>query len=428
LGVGAAAAGAIFGVRRSWGQSPNETLRVASVGVGNMGWGDLTSVAADPKVRIVGLCDVDSNSLGKAAEAFPQAKTFRDFRRMFDELHGEIDAVTVSTPDHMHGSVALAAMSLDKHVYVQKPLAHNLAELRLMCKTAADKGVVTQMGTQIHGAEAYRTAARALQQGVIGKVSEVHLHVDRNWSGPMKRPAGVKPPANLDWDLWLGVAPERPYAPEVYHPMAWRGWRDFGTGSLGDMGCHLFDPIFTGLGLAAPIEVVSHGPQHGAETFAENEEVVYTFAGTPLTADRVTFRWTDGRAQRAVEKAQLPAGMALPGGGSFVVGEKGVMLLPHWAMPTFYSKGEPLEVNVEPAGSVDHYQEWTHACRGEGQASTPFSYSGPVTEAVLVGTLAGHFPNQPLKWNSADLAFDDPAATELVHRRYRQGWEIPQLS
>lgn len=426
--VGAIAAGSMLGVRRTWGQSPSDVLRVASVGVGGQGWADLNAVAADPRVRIVALCDVDSNALNNAAKAFGLAKTFRDYRRMFDALDQEIDAVIVSTPDHMHGAVALAAMSLGKHVYVQKPLAHNLAELRRMGDLAAEQGVVTQMGTQIHGDQAYRTAARALRDGVIGKVREAHLHVGRNWSGPDVRPASAPPPANLDWDLWLGVAADRPYAPEVYHPQTWRGWRDFGTGSLGDMGCHLFDPIFTGLGLAAPVKVVSHGPQHGGETFANNGDVTFTFAGTPLTAEEVTCRWTDGDARRAVEKAQLPPGKELPGGGSFIVGERGVMVLPHWAMPTFFHDGQPMEVDVQPQGAVDHYQEWTRACRGDGKTSTPFSYAGPVTESVLLGTIAGNFPDRPLRWNSAELKFDHAAATELVHRSYRQGWHIPQLT
>jgi predicted dehydrogenase len=299
-----------------------------------------------------------------------------------------------------------------------------------MQEIAAKKRVVTQMGTQIHSHESYRTAAHMLQQGAIGKVKEAHLWVGSVWSGPKNGPPskGDEVPAYLDWNLWLGVAPERPYVNDLYHPRNWRGWRDFGTGTLGDMGCHLFDPLFTGLGLKAPIEVVSHGAKHRAETFAPDCDVTLTFAGTPGTADRVTFRWTNGAIKPGVAREQFPEGIDLPGSGSFVVGENGVMLLPHWSLPTFYRDGKQLDIPVESVGSVDHYHEWANACRGDGVTSTPFSYACPVTEAVLVGTIAGNFPDQPLKWNSADMTFDNDEANNLVKRTYREGWEIPAIT
>lgn len=415
--------------RTVWGQAPSDELRVASVAVGGMGWADVTSVAAAPHVRIVALCDVDAANLGRAHERFSEARTFRDYRKMLDEMGNEIDAVTVSTPDHMHGAIALAAMELGKHVYVQKPLAHNLAELRRMRDVAAKKKLVTQMGTQIHSHEAYRTAAHLLREGAIGKVKEAHLWVGRVWSGPKEgRPNRVdEAPANLDWNLWLGVAPARPYVKKLYHPENWRGWRDFGTGTLGDMGCHLFDPLFTGLELAAPIEVVSRGPKHREETYSPDCDFNFTFAGTPYTSEQVTFRWTNGAIERELAKGQFPKNIKLPSSGSFVVGEKGVMLLPHWSLPTFYRDGEKIDIHVASLGNRDHYREWTDACRGEGTTSTPFSYACPVTEAVLVGALSGNFRNQPLKWNSADLRFDYELANDLIHRSYREGWQIPGI-
>jgi predicted dehydrogenase len=269
-----------------------------------------------------------------------------------------------------------------------------------------------------------------LQQGAIGKVKEAHLWVGRVWSGPKEgRPKrGDEAPVNLDWNLWLGVAPERPYAKGLYHPQEWRGWRDFGTGTLGDMGCHLFDPLFTGLQLKAPIEVISRGPNHRLETYSPDCDITLTFDGTSHTADQVTFRWTNGAIKPDFAKGQFPEGIDLPGSGSFVVGEKGVMLLPHWSLPTFYRDGKQLDIPVESVGSVDHYHEWANACRGDGVTSTPFSYACPVTEAVLVGTVAGNFRDQPLKWNSADLSFDHQPANELVTRTYREGWEIPSLA
>lgn len=391
-----------------------------------MGGSDLRSVASGKNVRIVALCDVDAGNLGAAATLHEEARTFRDFRRMFDAMAKDIDAVVVSTPDHMHGSIALAAMRLGKHVYCQKPIAHNLHECRLMAEVAKAQRLVTQMGTQIHAHEAYRTAVATLQAGVIGKVQQAHLWVGKSWAGPAGgRPDRTDPvPESLDWDLWLGVAPERPFVSGVYHPANWRGWIDFGSGTLGDMGCHIFDPVFTALGLGAPRKVVSHGPQHHVETFAGDEDVRYTFAGTERTADVLEMRWTDGAARPDAAAAQLPANVKLPGSGSFLVGEKGVMVLPHWAMPSFYRDGKILEVEVQTRTAGDHYHEWTDACRGEGTTSTPFAYAGPLTEAVLVGTLAGRFPGHELEWDSQRLAFDSAEATALVKRSYRDGWEI----
>ena len=428
-GAGALAAGAALSRRRATAFTPSDELRIASIGVGGIGAFDLASISTAPKVRIAALCDVNAENLAAAGKLHHGAKTFIDYRRLLDELHGEIDAVSVSTPDHMHGAISMAAMSLGKHVYVQKPLAHNLTELRRMGQMAAEKKVVTQMGTQCHGFSEYRTAMHMLRSGAIGKVSEIHAWIERVWAGPPEgRPQQTFPtPPTLDWNLWLGVATERPFAPEIYTPMTWRGWRDFGTGTLGDMGCHLFDPIFTGLELQAPIEIVSHGEAHHPETFAANSDVAYTFAGTPHTADKVSLRWTDGKTPHEVAKAQLPEGVMLPGGGSFTVGDKGVMVLPHVGPPTFYSSGKPMELNVEPIPAVDHYHEWVAACRGEALTSAPFDYGCVVTEAVLTGVVAGAFRDQPLKWDSAKLAFDHPAANELVHRTYREGWQIAGL-
>jgi len=428
LGAGGLAAAPLLRVRPASAQSLGEKLRVAAVGVGNQGWDDLHAVASAPGARIVALCDVDANFLDRAAMEFKDARRYRDYRKMLDEAGGEIDAVIVSTPDHMHGAISLAAMSLGKHVYVQKPLAHNLAELRRMVKVAEEQGVVTQMGTQIHGHESYRTAAKLLREGVIGKVREAHSWVPGNLPLPAtKRPEqGTKVPPTLDWDLWQGVAPERPYVKGL-HPFKWRMWRDYGCGNMGDMGCHLFDPLFGGLELQPPIAVQSAGPANPRDTFSRDTDVTLTFDGTPHTADRFTIRWTNGSIKPNATLAQLPEEAAgqkvtLPAAGSFVAGGNGVMVLPHWAMPVFYRDGAVMDVAVEPAGSVNHYHEWVAACRGEGATSTPFSYGGMVTEAVLVGTIAGNFPQQPLQWNSAELKFDDRAATALVRREYRDGW------
>ena len=374
--------------------SPAETLNVACVGVGGMGGADLAQISRGKGVRIVALCDVDANNLGRAAKGHVGARTFADYRKLFDEMGKEIDAVVVSTPDHMHGSVALAAMALGKHVYCQKPIAHNLHECRQMTTLAAEKKVVTQMGTQVHGHAVYRTAVATLQSGVIGKLSEAHLWVSKSWAGPPGgRPSKADDvPAHLDWDLWLGVAPERPYVKGLYHPGNWRGWKDFGSGTLGDMGCHVFDPVFSALELSAPRTVVSRGTQHYEEAFAPDSDVRYWFPGTRHTTETLAFRWTDGRKVLPdAARAQLPPEEKLPGAGSFLIGETGVMVLPHIGPARLYREGKKLEPELVKREGRNHWHEWTDACRGEGQTSTPFSYAGPLTEAVLVGTVAGRF-------------------------------------
>ena len=411
---------------RAFGGRPNETLNVACIGVGGMGASDLASIASGDNVRIVALCDVDARNLAGAAKRHPGAQTFSDYRVLLEQHAAGIDAVVVSTPDHMHGPIAISAMQRGKHVYVQKPIAHNLDECRVMTKLAADKKLVTQMGTQIHAHTAYRTSVAVLRAGTIGRVREAHLWVGKSWAGPADgRPDNADEiPAHLDWDAWLGVAPARPYVEGRYHPANWRGWKDFGCGTLGDMGCHIFDPVFTALGIGAPNEVVSRGPQHYEETFAPDSDIQYRFPGTDHTTKSFTMRWTDGQKSRpASEKAQLPDGVNLPGAGSFLVGEKGVMVIPHWGMPRLYRNGAAFETSLEPVPSVHHYHEWTDACRGEGKTSTPFSYSGPLTEAVLVGTVAGRFKDEVLKWNSDQLTFEDHVgANALVRRSYRPGW------
>jgi predicted dehydrogenase len=423
-GAAAAITAPILRVRPASAAELGQQLRLASVGVGNKGWDDLKSVSSAAKVKVVALCDVDSDFLAKAQAEFPDAKPFRDYRRMFDELGSQIDAVTISTPDHMHGAISLAAMDLGKHIYVQKPLAQNLAELRQMVKAAEKSKVVTQMGTQIHAHEAYRTGSKLLRDEAIGKVREIYSWITYHLPLPAtERPKrSDKVPATLDWTLWQGVAPEQPYIDGFFHPFAWRMWRDYGTGAVGDMACHLLDPLFTGLNMRPPSSVISTGPATKPETYSPAAAVTFTFPATPHTAGDVKLHWSNTPPKLSSDVSQLPQDVSLPGGGSLIIGERGVMLLPHVGMPSLYSQGEPMDAPIKSEGSVDHYHEWADACRGEGQASTPFSYAGPVTESALVGVVAGSFPQQTLKWNSAELKFDNETATALVHRQYRNDW------
>ena len=421
---------ALLGPTILHGAAPNETLNLAAVGIGGKGAGDLSSSAAGKNVRVVAVCDVDSVKLGGATKRYGTATGFKDYRVMLDKMGKDIDALLISTPDHMHGPIALAAMQLGIHVHVQKPLAHNIAELRAMQLMAANNPkLVTQMGTQIHSHAAYRTAAATVRAGAIGKVSEAHLWVSKSWAGPPeRRPDRSDPvPDHLDWDLYLGVAPHRPYVKGLYHPNNWRRWKDFGSGTLGDMGCHIFDPVFSCIDLGMPTSVVSNGPQHFEETFAPDTDVRYTFGPTPFTTNQVTFRWTDG-SRGSRPDASRAKGAPLPRAGMFLVGEKAVMVVPHIGMPQFYKDGQKIEVPVQQRGHNNHYTEFTDACRGEGKTSTPFSYSARVTEAVLVGVIAGDFKGRELTWDSEKLQFDHAPATAIVKRQYREGWEPKGLA
>jgi predicted dehydrogenase len=423
-----AASAPILRVRPTSAAALGDHLRIAGIGVGNKGWDDLNEIASASKVKFVALCDVDSNFLSKARETFKDAKPYRDYRKLLDEMGNEVDALTVSTPDHMHAAISLAAMSLGKHVYVQKPLAHNLSEMRQMMKVADESKVVTQMGTQIHSHEAYRTAVELVRNDAIGKVAEVYSWITFHLPLPtVDLPKKSDPvPANLDWKLWQGVAPERGYHEGYFHPFNWRMWRDYGCGALGDMACHLLDPLFTAMELRPPLSVVSTGPKTNAESFSPDAAVTWTFPATSRTTGDLKVHWFNNPPKLGPEITQMPSPDKpegkLPGAGSVIIGERGVMLLPHVGMPSLYSKGKPMDLPIKSAGPRNHYHEWADACRGEGKTSTPFSYGGMVTESVLVGVVAGSFPKRPLQWNSAALKFDNPEATALVHRQYREGW------
>lgn len=412
--------------RRLFGQSPNSTLRVAAVGVAGKGQSNVAQVAGAEGVKIVALCDVDHRHLARASKTYSEASLHVDWRRMLDERAREFDAVIVSTPDHLHAPVAIAAMERGLHVYCEKPIAHDIGQCRKMAVLAEKQKLVTQMGTQIHSLEAYRSAVATVRSGAIGKVKEAHLWVSKSWAGPAEgRPkTSSRVPAHLEWDLWLGPAPVRPYADGHYHPARWRGWRDFGCGTLGDMGCHIFDPVFSALGLGGPTSARSLGPSHHAESFAGDGDVHYVFPGTQWTTDTLKMRWTDGSgpARPDASKAQLPAGRQLPGAGSFLVGEKGVMLIPHWAIPTLWSKGEPLGTEVTRLPSKNHYHEWAAACRGNDTASTPFSYSAPLTEAVLMGVVAGCVKGGEVSLDASRERFVQPDAQALFTTTPRKGW------
>ncbi|MCE9565595.1 MAG: Gfo/Idh/MocA family oxidoreductase [Planctomycetes bacterium] len=416
----------------SWSRvlGANENLRLASVGTGGKGWDDLVHISASPKVSVVALCDIDESEpfLGRAATKFKSAKTFTDWRKLLDQPK-EFDAISVSTPDHMHAPVALPAMALGKHVFCQKPLTHTVFEARQMRLAAKKYGVVTQMGNQIQSHEAYRTAVKLVRDGTIGKVKEVHSWQagKMGWLLADDRPKDADPvPEKVHWDNWLGVAPERPYKAKLYHSFNWRGWQDFSNGQLGDFGCHILDPVFMALSLTSPTSIRAEGSVPNREVWYKASVVSYEFPGTDFTANKtLKLTWYDGEGKTpAPEKLGLAANVKLPGSGSLLIGEKGSLLIPHVAMPKLLPEETFKGTKIETVAAVDHYIGWADACRGEGKTTSNFDYASGLTEAVLLGTVAIRVPGETLKWDAAALKVtNSPTADALLKKPYRKGWE-----
>jgi predicted dehydrogenase len=430
-------AGATLLTAANWSRvhGAGEKLRVASVGVGGKGWDDLTHVAASPEVQVVALCDTDESDkfLGRAATKFPSAKRYTDWRKLLDAA-SDFDAIIVSTPDHSHAPIALPAMQLGKHVFCQKPLTHSVFEARQMQLAAKKYGVVTQMGNQIQSHEAYRTAVKLVHDGVIGKVKEVHSWQAGavRWRLADDRPKDSDPvPEKLHWDTWLGVAPERPFKEKLYHDFNWRAWQDFSNGQLGDFGCHILDPVFLALGLTAPTTVRAEAPPLNREVWTKWCVVRYEFPGTERTeGKKLPLTWYDGEGKYPPrDKLGLPEDVKLPGSGSVLIGDKGTLLIPHVDTPRLLPKERFADYKVEKVPAVDHYVGWADACRGVGKTTSHFGYAGPLTEAVLLGTVAIRVPGETLMWDAAQLKVSNSAAADgLLRKQYRKGWEPKWLA
>lgn len=418
--------------RLSLAKPANSRLQHAAVGVQGQGGYDLNMIFSSEKVDVVALCDIDENNLKKTAETFPNARLYRDWREMLDKEEKNIDSVSVGIPDHMHAPVAMTAIRMGKHVYVEKPLTHEIYEARKLTLAARDKGVATQMGNQIHSHDYYRTAVLWLQEGAIGKVKEWH-----SWSGAVfttedkKRPVGEDPvPPNVDWNLWLGVSPVRPYKEKVYHPFWWRCWRDFGGGAVGDFGCHIFDPVFTALNIGAPLTVTAQTECVSDEVWPAWTEASYVFPGTKLTVGKtIAATWRDGGKQPAVETSpHLPKDFKMPGSGSMVIGEDGTLIIPHVGEPKLYPLEKFDKYPVPELETINHYHQFVEAALGNGGTGSNFDYAGPLTEAVLLANIAGRFPGQTLEWDAKKLKVTNhKEANAYIRRRYRRGWKVRGL-
>lgn len=416
--------------------APSEKVNLAGIGAGGMGGGDVATHAKNG-ANIVALCDVDDNA--GAFRSFPKARRYRDFRELLDREAKNIDAISVGTPDHIHAVASMAAIKAGKHVYCQKPLTHTLHECRELTRAAKAAGVMTQMGNQGHATEGARLTNEWIQAGVIGEVREVHVWSDRAgrlWKQGIDRPNESPPvPSTLDWNLWLGPIRERPYHP-IYAPKGWRGWRDFGTGALGDMGCHIIDHPVWALGLGSPSTVEAtttldgsslDGNRMNFETYPIASIITFDF---PARGGRppVRMTWYEGGLMPPTP-SEMPPGRKLPDNGVLYVGSKGKMHHgSHGGMPELLPGELHEQAKAVPKTmprSPGHYEEWLLACRGGPKPVSNFDYAGPLTEIVLLGVLALRAPGRRLEWDGENLKVKNaPELNEFVHTEYRKGWTL----
>ncbi len=421
---------------------PSERLNIAGIGVGGMGANNLKQCAGE---NIVALCDVDQNYAAKTFQEFPRAKTYRDYREMLDQQK-DIQAVIVATPDHTHAHIALAAIRAGKHVYVQKPLTHSVHEARVLTEAARRQKVATQMGNQGHSNDGTRLVCEWIWGGAIGTVREVDAWTNRPvWPQgvEVERPKDTPPvPAGLDWDRWVGPAPYRPYHP-AYVPGNWRAWWDFGTGSLGDLGCHILDAAFWAMKLKYPSSVEGcistywqdlwKKTEPRNETYPRSTIVRYQFpARGDLPALRLTW-WDGGMMPSRHEGLDADEPLGDSDGGLVFRGDKGVLIcgcygrsprvFPEERMRELHRTPKTLE--RVPGGMDGHEKDWVRACKGGKPASSNFDYSGPLSEMVLMGNLAVRFPNQQLLWDGENMQVKNHKdANAYVRRTYRAGWAL----
>ncbi len=401
-------------VRADDGNSPNEKLNIGIIGPGGRGGDNLNGVSSE---NIVAICDADFRRAEGAFSAYPAAKRYSDFREMLAQEDG-LDAVVVSTPDHIHAHASIYAMRQGLHCYCEKPLTHSVWEARLMAATAREYHLATQMGTQIHAGDNYRRVVEIVQSGAIGPVHTVHVWVGKGWGGG-ERPVDMpEVPEGLNWDAWIGPAPWRPYHP-IYLPANWRRWWDFGNGTLGDMGCHYMDLAFWALDLRHPLSAVAEGPAVHPETAPLGMKVTWEFprdSESPLT-----FTWADGDLITTEFD-----GHQFPGAGVYFVGEEGSMFADYGSyqlFPELKFQGFTPPPQTIP-NSIGHHQEWIRACKTGEPTTCNFDYSGALTETVLLGNVA-YRVGKRIEWDPVELAVTNaPEAAGLIRREYREGWEL----
>jgi predicted dehydrogenase len=419
--------------------SEKETLNHACIGVGGMmGQGDLNNFLSHPRVRIIAICDVDESMLEKASELVPEARRYTDWREMLDKEADNIDSVNVTVPDHNHFIIAWNAIQKGKHVYCQKPMCHDVAEVRELTKAALEQGVITQLGTQYASSDNDRKAVQLIKEGAVGKIR--HAYLCSNRPGAEKyRQAGPRPatgeavPGGLNWDVWIGTAPMREYVADIYHPVQWRSWLDFGTGWSGDIGCHIFNPVWKGLSLKAPLDVKAvvqeswkNSPERRADTWPQANHIVWTFPGNELTeSDKLTVEWFDGDIFPPQEIMDLFPGDPYPPESAMLVGTEGALLYGHGNDTVLLPHNKFSSYRMPKLKPRNHYHNFVDCCLNGNNPESPFSIAGPMTEAILLGTVAARVPDTLLQWDSENMKIpNNPDAEKLLSRTYREGWKV----
>jgi predicted dehydrogenase len=410
----------------------SRTVRHASFGAGGQALSDITAFSKHPAFDLVAVADVDLCRLDRILDRFPKARVYQDWRELLDKEAGGLDSVNVSTPDHMHALQALAAMRLGKHVYVQKPLAATLRETRVLAEYARKARVISQMGIQVSSAEGQRYGEWLVRSGIVGKVREVHTFSNKSWGDDKPLPdAEDQVPPTLDWDQWLGVAERRAFKRNVYHPGHWRRRIGFGTGTLGDMGCHIYSPPYRALALTSPVNVTAHGPSPSPDSWAVKARVHLVYPGTEYTAGSTVDMWWYDGGELPPDQLREQVGARMPEQGSLVVGTDGLLVLPHGGEPFALPESKMAAVQKPSLPPRDHYGEFLDAVlAGPGTScSAGFDYSGPLTESVLIGNVAAYYPGQALEFDGARLAFTNNAAANAhLSREYRKGWRPKGVS
>jgi Oxidoreductase family, NAD-binding Rossmann fold/Oxidoreductase family, C-terminal alpha/beta domain len=424
--VGAAAAATPFLTIPVRAAGP--TVRHASIGASGQAYSDLMSFAKHPAFELVAVADVDLCRIERLQQEFPKVRVYQDWREMLKREHKQIDSVSISVPDHMHCLMAIEAMKRGKPVYVQKPLANNLKEVRLLTEYARKKRLISQMGIQVSSSRSQRYGEALVRSGIVGKIREVHTFSNKNWGDDKPLPDAVDPvPAPFSWDEWLGVSTTRPFKHGVYHPGEWRRRIGFGTGTLGDMGCHIYSPPYRALALTSPLSVTAYGPAPMADNWAMHARVKLTYPGTQYTAgETVDMWWYDG-GELPPDALREQIGSRLPEQGSIVVGTDGLLVLPHMNPDPFVLP----ESKMASLPQIDipernHYGEFLDVVLGKATTcSANFDYAGPLTESVLIGNVAARFPGETLRFDAKALRFPDkPEADQYLSRTYRDGWKI----
>ena len=396
-----------------------------------MAGSDLGQIKSHPMVKIRAIAEIDPVRRRQAEQRFKETNVYADWREMLDKEAKYLDCVNVSTPDHMHACMGMSAMQQGLHVYGQKPLTHDVAESRALTEYAKDNKLITQMGIQIHSSKEYRTAVKIVHDGVIGKIVHAHSFSGKRWGDSNLRPDRKDPvPKGLDWDAWIGPAPFEDFIKGYYHPGQWRKRLNYGTGTFGDMGCHIYDPTFKALGLTFPTSLRSEGPVPNKDNWGFDAKIHYIFPKTQYSeGTNLPVTWYDGSARPPKEVTDLLEDKKLPSQGSVIIGTKGVMLIPHVGMPSLYPQKKFTDHKMEVVQGTNHWHEFIDAVRGEGpEPSANFNYSGPLSETILLGGIATRFKNETLQWDAPTLSFKDNAdATALVSRKYRKDWKVNGL-